>query len=182
MQRIPLKMKRADLLHISEYELPVGFRVRFFEQGDEQTWAKIETAVDEFPDEAAALAHFENEFGATRDEMKRRCLFIENEHGEAIGTTTAWYGILEGETQISGRIHWVGVIPEYQGMKLSKPLLCKAMQVLAKYHDSAYLTSQTTSYQAINLYLNFGFAPYLTNQTDIEAWVLMEEVLDRKIL
>jgi len=76
----------------------------------------------------------------------------------------------------------VAVVPEYQGKKLSKPLLAKAMQVLAKYHDSANLTSQTTSYQAVNMYLNFGFEPYLTNGTDIEAWKLLEDVLDRKIL
>ena len=56
------------------------------------------------------------------------------------------------------------------------------MQVLAEYHDSAYLTSQTTSYQAVNMYLNFGFKPYLTNETDIEAWKLLEDVLDRTIL
>jgi hypothetical protein len=56
------------------------------------------------------------------------------------------------------------------------------MQVLAEYHDSPYLTSQTTSYQAVNMYLNFGFEPYVTNETDIEAWQLLEEVLNRKIL
>lgn len=182
MKRIPLKMKRADLLNIPKYEVPEGFRLRFFEPGDEQTWSRVETAVDEFPDEAAALAHFEKEFGPFREEMSRRCLFIENESGEAVGTTTAWHGTLEKEQKIRGRIHWVGVIPEYQGKKLSKPLLSKAMQVLAEYHQSAYLTSQTTSYQAINLYLNFGFVPYLTNETDIEAWTLLEEVLKRKIL
>jgi predicted GNAT family N-acyltransferase len=76
----------------------------------------------------------------------------------------------------------VGIVPKYQGKKLSKPLLAKSMQVLAEYHDSAYLTSQTTSYQAVNMYLNFGFEPYVTNETDIEAWKLLEEILNRKIL
>ena len=182
MKRIPLKMKRADLYSIPKYELPEGFKIRFFEIGEEHIWARVETAVDEFTEEAAALVHFGKEFGPFPDEMTRRCLFLENRAGEVIGTTTAWYGILEGEQQVTGRIHWVGVVPEYQGKKLSKPLLAKAMQVLAKYHDSAYLTSQTTSYQAVNMYLNFGFEPYVTNETDIEAWQLLEEVLNRKIL
>lgn len=182
MKRIPLKMKRTNLLQIPNFELPEGYSIRFFENGEEHIWAKVETAVDEFTTESAALEHFEKEFGQFRDEMKKRCLFLETNDGKVIGTTTAWYGKLEDEANVSGRIHWVGVIPEYQGKKLSKPLLTKAMHVLAEYHDSAYLTSQTTSYQAVNMYLNFGFEPYITNDTDIEAWTLLEEVLNRKIL
>jgi len=88
------------------------------------------------------------------DDMSKRCLFIENDHGETIATTTAWYGDLTGNGEILGRIHWVGVIPAYQGRKLSKPLLSATMNILANHHSSAYLTSQTTSYQAINMYLN----------------------------
>lgn len=55
MKRIPIKMKRADLLNIPDYELPDGFRIRFFEEGDEEIWAMVETAVGEFSDESAAL-------------------------------------------------------------------------------------------------------------------------------
>ena len=182
MKRIPLKMKRNHLHNIPEFSLPEGYNMRFFKNGEEHLWARVETAVDEFSTEAAALEHFDREFGPFRDEMKKRCIFLETIGGDVIGTTTAWYGKLEGEDKVSGRIHWVGVIPEYQGKKLSKPLLAKAMQVLAEYHDSAYLTSQTTSYQAVNMYLNFGFEPYVTNETDVEAWTLLEEVLNRTIL
>lgn len=182
MKRIPLKMKRNHLHNIPEFSLPEGFNMRFFKNGEEHLWARVETAVDEFSTEAAALEHFDREFGQFCDEMEKRCIFLETIGGDVIGTTTAWYGKLEGEDKVSGRIHWVGIIPEYQGKKLSKPLLAKAMQVLAEYHDSAYLTSQTTSYQAVNMYLNFGFEPYVTNETDVEAWTLLEEVLNRTIL
>ncbi|MBM7599509.1 ribosomal protein S18 acetylase RimI-like enzyme [Virgibacillus halotolerans] len=182
MKRIPLKMIRKDLLHIPEYSLPNGFRMRLFEKSDEHNWAKIETSVDEFENEEAALERFNKEFGAYLDEMTRRCIFIENSNGEAIGTTTAWYGDLKGDGEISGRIHWVGVAPEYQGKKLAKPLLSAAMNILANYHSKAYLTSQTTSYQAVNMYLNYGFEPFITGPTCNEAWSLLEEILNRKIL
>ena len=94
---------------IPQYSLPAGFRIRLFEKGDEENWARIETSVDEFKDEEAALALFEDEFGAHIDEMTERCLFIEDEHGEAIATTTAWYGDLDDYGKGVGRIHWVGV-------------------------------------------------------------------------
>ena len=156
--------------------------MRLFEKGDEQNWARIETSVGEFKDEEAALGRFENEFGSYIDEMAERCLFIEDEHGQVIATTTAWYGNLEGFGEGLGRIHWVGVVPEYQGRKLSKPLLSEAMNILASHHSKAYLTSQTTSYQAVNMYLNYGFEPYLISPTCEEAWALMEKKLNRKIL
>lgn len=182
MKRIPLKMMRNDLLHIPEYALPPGFRIRLFEKGDEHNWARIETSAGEFKDEESALEHFNKEFGPYMDEMSTRCVFIENKNGEVIGTTTAWYGDLNGNGEVSGRIHWVGVSLEFQGKKLSKPLLSAAMNILADHHSKAFLTSQTTSYQAINMYLNYGFEPLITGPSCFEAWTLLEKKLNRKIL
>ena len=182
MKRIRLAMIRDDLLGIPQYTLPEGFQIRLFEKGDEQHWANTETRVEEFKDEQAALERFKKEFGDHIEEMTKRCLFIENKDGEVIATTTAWYGKLEGENEILGRIHWVGVVPEYQGRKLSKPLLSAAMNILANNHSKAYLTSQTTSYQAVNMYLNYGFKPLIINPTCHEAWALMENTLNRKII
>ena len=159
MKRIPVKMMRKDLLNIPEYSLPTGFRLRLFKKGDERNWARVETSVDEFKNEEDALNRFNNEFGPYIDEMSKRCILIENKDGEVIGTTTAWYGDLNEDGELWGRIHWVAISPEYQGKKLSKPLLSAAMNILADYHSKAYLTSQTTSYQAINMYLNYGFEP-----------------------
>ncbi|MBS4197096.1 GNAT family N-acetyltransferase [Lederbergia citri] len=181
MKSIPLKMVRNNLLNIPKYSLPDGFQIRLFERGDEQNWARIEASVDEFINEEAALEHFIKEFGSGIDEISKRCLFIENKHGEAIATTTAWYGDLNGNGEISGRIHWVSVVPEYQGKNLSKPLLSAAMNILAHHHSKAYLTSQTTSYKAINMYLNYGFEPYITDPSCYEAWELMETTLNRRI-
>lgn len=181
MKRIPLKMIRKDLLNIPEYSLPTGFRIRHFEKGDEHHWARIETSVHEFKNKDAALERFNKEFGPSINEMTKRCIFIENNNGEPIGTTTAWYGDLTGDGEILGRIHWVGIVPEYQGKKLSKPLLSAAMNILADHHSKAYLTSQTTSYQAVNMYLNYGFEPFITGPNCAEAWTLLEKNLKRNI-
>ena len=181
MERIKLQMIRSDLNDIPRYELPEGYRFRMFRDGDQMRWANIETRVEEFKTKDDALERFEREFGAHIDEMENRCLFIETEQGETIGTTTAWYGDLKGDGNIRGRIHWVGVVPEYQSRGLSKPLLSKAMNMLAKFHDEFYLTSQTTSWQAINMYLDFGFEPVRLYGNYEAAWSLLEEKLGRKI-
>lgn len=182
MKRIPLTMVRHDLYNIPDYSLPGGFQLKSFKEGDELSWAEIETDAGEFEHSNAALERFVTEFGSKNQELTERCLFIENSTGEKIGTAMAWYGDLDEEHQAIGRIHWVGIIPAYQGMKLSKPLLSATLRNLAVYHQQAYLTSQTTSFQAVNMYLDYGFKPYVKSATCYEAWSLMEDVLHRSIL
>lgn len=182
MKYFPLKMVRDDLLDIPQFDLPDGYRICFYRKGDEHHWASIEASVDEFKHKAEALEHFQKEFGSYKNEMEKRCLFIENEAGEKIATTTAWYGDLQRNGELIGRIHWVGVMPAYQGKKLAKPLLTAAMNILAAHHSKAYLTTQTTSFQAVNMYLNYGFKPYITDTVYEEGWRLMERVLERKIV
>lgn len=181
VERIKLHMMRKTSSDIPQYELPEGYRFRMFQDGDEAVWANIETRVDEFKTEDAALERFEREFGTYIHEMYNRCLFIETDEGETIGTTTAWYGDLMGDGNIRGRIHWVGIVPEYQGRGLSKPMLGKAMNILGSCHDEFYLTSQTTSWQAVNMYLNFGFEPVRLDENYDAAWSLLEEKLGREI-
>src|SRR5699024_5761483 len=139
-------------------------------------------SVGAFKDEKVALERFNKEFGPYIYEMGGRCIFIENKQGEANGTTIAWYVALSGNGEISSVIHVVGIIPEYQAKKISKPLLSAAMNLLGRYHSKAYLTSHTTSYQAINMYLNYGFEPFITGPSCDEAWTLLERALNRKIL
>lgn len=182
MKNIPLTMVRHDLCNIPEPPLPEGFQLKFFKQGDEKSWAEIETRAGEFEDTWTGLERYHKEFGAYVEEMSQRCLFIENPYGEKIGTATAWMGDLDEKNKGLGRIHWVGIIPEYQGKKLSKPLLSAALKRLSQYHSKAYLTSQTTSFQAVNMYLNYGFEPFIESTACDEAWSLLEQVLQREIL
>ncbi|MBP1966207.1 GNAT family N-acetyltransferase [Paenibacillus aceris] len=181
MKRISLTMVRQDLNNIPTFAFPPNYRVRNYKPGEEHIWADIEVSVGEFEDKTAGLKHFDKEFGSFPEDMSARCLFIENEDGKVIGTTTAWYGAFQGE-EAWGRIHWVAVHPDYQGQKLAKPLLSAALQILSHYHKKAYLTTQTTSYQAINMYLNYGFEPLITKSDCLEGWRLLEEALHRKMV
>lgn len=179
LKSMRVAMTRADLKDIPEYSVPAGFRLRLFQEGDEATWARVETAAGEFTSETQAIERFNSEFGPHLAEFAKRCVFIENEVGRIIGTATAWYGSLATDEEVIGRIHWVSIIPEYQGKGLSKPLLTVAMKILAKYHATAYLTSQTTSYKALNMYQQYDFAPVIRDEQDAEAWAIVEAVLKK---
>jgi GNAT superfamily N-acetyltransferase len=180
MKYIPVELIRNNMDHLPDFSCPVGYSIRTFVPGNERLWAQIEAEAGEFDTAEEALTHFNTEFGAFADELEDRCFFLEDPKGNAIGTATAWYGTLAGE--VYGRVHWVGIIPSHQGKKLSKPLLSAVMSRLARDHEKAYLTTQTTSYPAVNLYLSFGFVPSISTNRDTEGWELLEEVLHRKIL
>ena len=177
---VPLTMVREQMDGIPSVACPAAYLLRTFRNGDERAWARIEAAVGEFPSPSRALEHFEEEFGPVRDQLADRCLVLEDGRGNPIGTATAWYGNLDGEPR--GRVHWVAIVPEHQGKGLAKPLLRAVMERLARDHPQAYLTTQTTSYRAVNLYLQFGFVPYPTNEQDREGWAIVERALGRAIL
>lgn len=48
MERIKLKMIKHHLDNIPKYELPDGYSIRMFEEGDERLWAEVETAAGNF--------------------------------------------------------------------------------------------------------------------------------------
>lgn len=175
-------MTRTDLNNIPKHSLPEGFTLRLFQAGEQAEWARVETAAGEFENEEKAMERFNQEFAAHLDEFAKRCLFLENEAGEIIGTTTAWYGAEEDGDEVIGRIHWVSIIPEYQGKGLAKPLLTGAMKIMAKYHTEAYLSSRTISYKALNMYMQYGFKPLVQDAEDEEAWGIVEKKLNRKLI
>lgn len=170
MKSIPLYMYTL-LKTIPESPVPAGVQFRLFQEGDEANWARINVATGEFLDTDVALNRFEREFTPHLAEVKKRMLFLLNEEGTPIGTATAWFG--EWNRRTIGRMHWVEIIPEYQGKGLGKALISKAMELLALYHDEAYLKTQTTSGAAIHLYEKLGFEPAILSEEEKEGWSML---------
>lgn len=182
MDDTPVLMVRDNLEDLPSHTLPPGYRVRKFRKGEARLWAQVEAAAGEFESAEAALARFIHEFGDRLDEMEDRCLFLVDENsGRVIGTATAWYDLgFEGEDY--GRVHWVAIVPEYQGRKLAKPLMCAVMERLRQSHAKAYLVTHTKCVKAIRMYLDFGFRPLHKHDTCEEAWRHLAGVLDHPAL
>jgi ribosomal protein S18 acetylase RimI-like enzyme len=73
-------------------------------------------------------------------------------------------------------------MPEFQGRKLAKPMMAAVMRRLAESHRKVYLTTQTTSAKAINMYLDFGFVPFFFSQDCKRAWGMLAEELNHPLL
>ena len=176
MEPIPVTMVRDNLKNLPSFELPAGYRIRTFGSGEENVWSEIETAAGEFENLAGALDAFNVNFGEDVRAMLSRCFFVETEDGLAVGTGTAWYNP-DFLGRDYGRVHWIGIRPEYQGRGLAKPLVGTVMNRLAESHERAYLNTFITRIPAIKVYLDFGFVPLLRTPQCEEAWKIYGEIV-----
>ena len=163
-----LRMCRRAGTPTPAYPLPEGFRFVFYSDGDESVWAKIETSVDEFDSEFAALLHFKEKFSPHADELKCRLLFIENSDGEKVATANAWWSLIAGDRR--AWLHWVAVDPEYQGLGLGKALVSRVTELFKELEGDVdvFLNTQTWSYKAINIYIECGYEP--TDEKILYEW------------
>ena len=181
IEHIPLVMVRDHLRDLPVHAPPAGVTVRSYRRGEQSSWARVETCAGEFPTIGRALEHFAREFGQHEDEMERRCLFaIDDRDGTPVGTATAWYDAGRGPEW--GRLHWVGVVPEWQGNGIGRSLVSAALRQMAAAHSKAYLTTQTTSVAAVKIYLDIGFEPCLESPGCRDGWRLMATLLSHPML
>ena len=164
-------MTRPDLEGLPWFDPPPGFSVRAFAPGDEAHWLRIQAAADRFNEITPAL--FRREFGADVASLRARQRYLVAPDGVPIGTATAWFGV-DPHGRAAGRLHWVAIVPAYQGRGLARSLLADACARLRDLgHDRAYLTTSSRRAAAIGLYSRFGFVPEVLGPEDAAAWAAL---------
>lgn len=157
---IDLPMERADLNGIPSYDLPKGYRFVFYQPGDRDAWIRIEISAKELTDEAQGLRVWQQYYGNVEETLPARMLFIENEQGEKVATATAFYDANGDLPPRCAQLHWVAVRRDHQGRGLARPLIAQTLQLMKQLgHTEAVLHTQTTTWVAVRLYLDFGFRP-----------------------
>lgn len=167
-------MIREDLDGIPQFELPEGFSLRMYRPGDEADWLAVHRQADRYDEHIDySLETFEGEFARDVEALSRRQYYLCQAAGRAIGTATAWLDS-NYRGKVYGRVHWVAIVPEFQGRGLAKPLLTAVCNRLGELgHVRACLGTYSARTPAINLYLKFGFVPEINSQQDLEAWRLV---------
>lgn len=169
-------MVRPHLNDLPDFSLSQEFSLRFYRPGDEENWFRIQSAADLHSDISHEL--FAKDFGSNLALLSERQFFLVDNEGTAIGTATAWFNNHFPDGSY-GRVHWVAIIPEFQGRGLSKPLMtavCKRLRELG--HERAYLSTSTERLKAIKLYLRFGFVPWIKSPEQRTAWEKLKGVLE----
>ena len=187
MNPIERRLKYVDLVlekdldSIEEYKLPDGYKFVMFNDGDEKDWVNIEMSSGEFLTFEEGMDVFNKYYGSCYDELKNLCLFIENDKGEKIGTSTAFY-LDEKIDDITGNVHWVSIKEEYQGKGLSKPLICETLKLLKKLgHKKTLLHTQTHTWLAVKVYLDMGFIPYKEESSGL-GWKIIKRLTNHDTL
>lgn len=164
--------------------IPEGFRLEFWQPGREEDWGRIHMAAGQLGTMEKALRIFRQEFEPFPELLRERMFFLYDEGNNPVATMTLWFGDDLGER--CHRLHWLSCVPECQGRGLGKLMMELSLRL---YHrlgctGALYLTTQTTSYPAINIYQKYGFEPYLGPMPDNgilwnndAAWSIIEEKL-----
>ena len=164
-------MLENDLKAIPCYQLPAGYHFVTYTPNDRDAWIAIEQSAKEFETCEQGLEAWNRYYESVQDQLPGRMYFIETDAGEKVATATAFYDIY-GRDTTDGWLHWVAVKREHQGKGLSKPLIS---HVLHRMKDLGYthakIPTQTNTWVACKIYLDFGFLPIPKNlKNSSEGW------------
>jgi ribosomal protein S18 acetylase RimI-like enzyme len=149
-------------------ELPEGYSLRWYRDGDRDAWQRIQRSTGIYEPLAPDL--FDREFGEHRDLLPARQCFVEVAPGVPVGTATAWLGSLDNPYQ-QGRLHWVAVSPAHQRKGIGSYLTETACSRLREMGaGSVYLTTGSDNVGAVQLYLGLGFRPEVAGEVERLAW------------
>ena len=177
---VHLTMERADLDNLPHFELPEGYRFVFYRPGDRDQWIAIEQSARELTSFEQGAEVWQKYYGSVEHLMDQRMLFIENAQGEKVATATAYPHDAPG----LGQVHWVAVRRDHQGCGLARPLISRVLERMKELGcNRAMLTTQTTTWVACRLYLDFGFRPSEeAMQDELEGWCILRALVDHPAL
>ena len=154
---IIMRMEAAVAERLAPPAPAAGYRIRPFVPGDERHWARIETSVGEFSEEAAARAYFERVY---LPEAALQCLFVVTEQDEPVATATTW---TEEEASLRQlQLQWVAVEPAHQGRGLGRAIATAAVRRAVRLApgEAILLHTQTWSHRALRSKEGTGMKRY----------------------
>lgn len=179
-----LMLERKTLEDIPYFPLPDGYKFVLYKSGDRDAWIDIEKSAKEFKTYEDGLKSWNEYFGGKDDELVQRMVFIETDGGEKVATATAYYDIHGRDKSGAGWLHWVSVRRDFQGKGLSKPLISHTLEVMRTLgYSHAKIPTQTTSWVACKVYLDFGFTPIPQNaDRNRDGWRIVKALTNHPTL
>ena len=168
-----------ELKNIPNYILPSGFTFCFWDNDKLiDDWIKIHIDTGEFNCIEEAYKIFHSFYDNFYTELSSRCLFIKDSNGEIVATSTVSPADEFGYNCV---IDWFAISPKAQGKKLSKALLTKTLNVAKSLgYDKILLHTQTHTWLAAKIYLDFGFEPFENQNT--KGWDILKTITNHQKL
>jgi len=136
-------------------DVPAGYHIRFCRKNEIDLWKSIHFDTKSEANENLAYmdGFFNRVYAPEEDLFFRTCLFICDENDQPLGACLAWKVFGFATT-----IHWFKVHRSFEGRGLGRALLSEVMRRLNPDDYPVFLHTQPSSYRAIKLYSDFGFA------------------------
>jgi len=160
-----LVMKRDSLDDIPEIELPPGYHIRTYRDGDQQAWCDIlnEAFEDNWTVEKFTKSMLED-YG-----FRPGRIFFICYGDEPVATASAWR--VRSISDDMGYVHWVAVKPAHRGKGLGKAI---TVAVLRKFREEgcgeAVLQTDDFRLPALKVYLDLNFRPLIVHENQRERW------------
>ncbi len=148
---------RCDNPNVTSPILPNGYRFRMYQNGDEDSWSRLEVEIGDFDTIDSAKQYFILTYCLSDLlDISKRCVFAVNPENKIVGACIAWKDVKDNAYVAS--LHWLVVLPEYQGLGIGKALCRKVLQIFSENKENTiYIHTQPWSYKAIILYVRQGF-------------------------
>ena len=155
MQKIRMELPEinANEIELNKNRICPEIIINDFDSNKVGAWEEIQFASDLTLNKKDRSNFLAKQLGTNFDQIKAR-LFFAKECGtnKLVGSCTAW---MDNEW---GRVHWVAVLPEFQGRGIANNLMCECLSRLRVLgHRKAYLHTWSDRHIAIKLYKKFGF-------------------------
>lgn len=173
-----LLMTMDSLDNIKEYELPEGYSYSFWHD-DLESWLDIHIRSGEFPDRDDAMSTFQDFYSPFINEVEKRCFFIvENSTGRRVATATISPANDRGYPCV---VDWLAIDKGFWGERLSRPLISRTLGLAkALGYSRILLHTQTHTWLAAKLYLDFGFKPLI--EGEIKGWQILKTITNHPAL
>jgi GNAT superfamily N-acetyltransferase len=176
-----LLMTLDNLKDIKHFDLPNGFEIVFWGADDDlDDWVNIHINSGEFTHKKEAYEIFNDFYSPFINEINKRCFFIvDNNTNQKIATATI---SPSGEYGYPCVIDWLAIDKSYWGQRLGKPLLSRTLQLASDLgYNKILLHTQTHTWLAARLYLDFGFEPF-NLQEEIKGWQILKTITNHSKL
>ena len=174
-----LLMTLDNFYHLKNYPLPNEYNFVFYSsESDTEDWINIHISSGEFANRQEAEECFYQFHTPFIQELSKRCFFIIDKTGKKIASSTI---STCDEFGYNCKIDWFAISKDGQGKHLAKPLLYKTIQIAKNLgYNKILLHTQTTTWLAAKIYLDFGFNPFVLK--DIKGWQILKTIINHKKL
>lgn len=165
-----LQMLRPHLNHLPEIDMPHGFLLRTWQDGDEVAWGAIMDSQGGIHTSGGWLVHRVREKLVDRDEFTPSGCFLvcdmKTPRQVPVASATMWRAA-PATHPTRGYLHMVGALPAYRGRGLGRAVSLAVLKAMASRGDTdAMLETDDARIPAIRSYLALGFTPVYAPDDD----------------